>query len=1635
MDSTGSAKNNADGAFYQTISIPANVTVASLSFWYYITTKENTFTEYDKLYVTIRDSYGNFLAYAANLSNVNATTGYVEKTFDMTPYKGQTVKIRFGATTDSSNTTTFRIDDVSIRTDSIDASGPGIFSSQLTTTPKYWPGDSQNAPGPGIDLNWGVAGNTSGYDIYRNGTLIKSDLTGTTFWNIVGLTAGQTYTYYVVAKSPNGLTRKSNEASAIAPFTSGISGAVTLYGSGLSGVSIDLSGPALQTVASGTGGSYSFLSLLNGSYTVTPSKTGYTFNPSSQPATVSGTMVTGKNFKACSTSASLSGIVKDAIVNTVKSGVTVTVDNTYTVVTDSSGAYSFSGLSCETAHTITVNLSGYFNYSNTIDISVSPVLNISLTKPETVYGPNTNSGYSLDPVNTAIGNYIFNRKDIEIPGRGLPIIFQRDYNSQDVQDGPFGFGWNHNYNSGLVINSDSSVTIRWGDGRAVYYTPDSSNGYTPQPGVFNTLIANNDGTYTLKEKDQTRYLFNSAKKLSSITDKNGNVIALTYTGNNLTKITDTVGRPINLTYDANNRITRMTDPVGRTVRFDYDASGNLISSMDMNGNVTRHTYDAAHQMLAATDPRSNIFVTNVYDAQKRVVTSQKDAKQGQTTYTYDEANRKTTIVDQMNYTTVHYYDDLLRLIQETDARGYSSYYTYDAAGNRTEAKNKNGNITRYGYYNGNVTSKTDPHDGVTSITYNADNNPLTRIDALNNQSTFEYDLKGNLKKTIDPSGKFTSITNNAFGQSEIITDANNNTTANAYDSEGNLIGITDALGNKTVYVYDGVGRKVSEKDALGRTTSYTYDNNNNLLTMTNSLGYVTAYTYDGNNNKLTVRDQLGNTTNYAYDVKDLLETVTDPDSKTIVYAYDPLDRKISEKDKNGNITNYAYDEVGNLIKVTDALNNQTSYTYDAGGNKRTETNHLNKTTEYEYDKLNRVVKAIDHLKNTVGTSYDKLGRVESTVDGNNRVTRFDYDKLGRLVKVTDADTKTVEYGYDANGNRVSMKDPNGNVTTYTYDALNRLVEKIEPLGTYYYAYDAVGNRVSAKDAKGKSIYHSYDRLNRLQEMTYPDASTISFTYDANGNRISMTDALGKSIYKYDALNRMIGYIDPFGNPVSYGYDPNGNRTSITYPDGKIVNYTYDTLNRLWTVKDWQNRTTTYTYDTAGRLSGMANANNTTAAYTYDDAGRLVGLTNSKSDATVISGYSYTLDPAGNYSQSVQSEPLAPNILNQSIAYAYDAENRLTSAGGAAVTHDANGNMTAKGSDTFTYDYNDRLVQSNIGGVVAQYVYDGSGNRLSKVEGGRTTRYAIDINGSLSKVLAETDANGNITAYYVYGLGLISKVMPTGTAYYYHYDSRGSTVAITDSSQTLTDAYAYDPFGKVANSTGSTSNPFKYVGRYGLMDEGNGLTYIRARYYMPELGRFITMDPLTGKDGDSQSLNRYIYAMNNPVRLVDVSGFSSKEIVAPSSGNSGCAHRWLYWNLVGCSAYEIERRNIRMDAATEILTAFQNAGNTSIAFLTGNMTGFYINLTKQGLQLLEVTGLNHGVPIDPAEWVGAITGSKYVENAFRAVDFAYSAKNLFTSAAAAQTALKADYAFSNLNLVVPLTNFANKTFKFWGALQP
>jgi len=182
------------------------------------------------------------------------------------------------------------------------------------------------------------------------------------------------------------------------------------------------------------------------------------------------------------------------------------------------------------------------------------------------------------------------------------------------------------------------------------------------------------------------------------------------------------------------------------------------------------------------------------------------------------------------------------------------------------------------------------------------------------------------------------------------------------------------------------------------------------------------------------------------------------------------------------------------------------------------------------------------------------------------------------------------------------------------------------------------------------------------------------------------------------------------------------------------------------------------------------------------------------------------------------------------------------------------------------------------GSTESFSYDGAGNRLRAVRNGVEVRYIYDANGNL---LAEADSSNTITRYYVHGAGLLAAITPAGDLYCYHYDGVGNTVAITDASETVVNSYDYSPFGMILTESEIFAQPFKFVGKLGVMAESNGFYYMRARYYDPVVGRFISEDPLGFDGGD---VNLYVYGSNNPLLVVDPFGLESNNSWATYGAN-------------------------------------------------------------------------------------------------------------------------------------------------------
>ncbi|MCP4360175.1 MAG: RHS repeat-associated core domain-containing protein, partial [Chloroflexi bacterium] len=431
------------------------------------------------------------------------------------------------------------------------------------------------------------------------------------------------------------------------------------------------------------------------------------------------------------------------------------------------------------------------------------------------------------------------------------------------------------------------------------------------------------------------------------------------------------------------------------------------------------------------------------------------------------------------------------------------------------------------------------------------------------------------------------------------------------------------------------------------------------------------------------------------------------------------------------------------------------------------------------------------------------------------------------------------------------------------------------------------------------INYTYDPLYRLTTTTYP-SGTINYAYDAVGNRLAMTDTIGVSTYHYDDLDRLLQVTGPNGK-LNYSYDANSNRTNLTYPNGKVVTSTYDLANRLLTVSDWNGRVTTYSYDAANRQTGILYPNNIQATYTYDNADQMLNILHTSPVSGSIAVFTYTLDAVGNrlsmtdldgatsytyddlyrltqvtypdnetviYAYDpIGNRTVMTSTISGVITYTYDADDRLLTAGSTTFTWDANGNMTDKGNAIFTFDGLDRLTQVVSGTTTVQFTYDGDGVRLRKVVNGTVTTYTQDIVVPLPMVLVETITGQ--TNRYIYGNDLLAQIDPANILAFYHNDGLGSTRVLSNLAGQRTDTYNYNAFGAARSFTGNIGQPFTFAGEQ--TDDELGLIFLRARYFDPQIGRFISSDFFPGFSMDTQSINSYIYTQNNPVNYADPNG--------------------------------------------------------------------------------------------------------------------------------------------------------------------
>ena len=928
-------------------------------------------------------------------------------------------------------------------------------------------------------------------------------------------------------------------------------------------------------------------------------------------------------------------------------------------------------------------------------------------------------------------------------------------------------------------------------------------------------------------------------------------------------------------------IRATTDPEGNVTEYDYYKDGvgkGLVKSKILkDGNTVVNTvsyeYNAQLQVSKETtsfDISKNLYSVKEYEYDKfNNVTVTRDYGTGSTPATtiaeYDLLSRKTAeyapnySADKSHGSLTIYYPDGNKK-SETDAEGNITSYVYDAYGQVIKKTNPDGtmNLTAYdGLQREKATYFLGSENGtkqiLTKTSYEFAGYNFDIYSALDTSAS--HSCKG-LKTT-----KTTYITENKQVISETLTDIKEHTIyektngetkrTSAYYANGQLARQTDALGNITKYEY-GYLNKV--------TKTYTPFNTKS----NGSVNYsVTENQYDKNGNvtlaKQTVQKQDSDTVKYSvtenqYNAQGLLTQVT-----------------LSDGTSNGekNITKYFYNNASIQTKMYTGLNSTNDSDY--------------MTTNYEYDAWGHLVRTTDSTGyNSGATTYDLNGNALTVTDANGNVTTNTYDALNRVLTANTICSDTSKnvsksYVYDNMG-RVRSKTANGVQTSYQYDIFGRVYQELSPKSFKGYFYEGVSQYAKEQlvginhQTMYSSTQYEYDAEMRIAQVKESGNLTATYTYDANGNKVSETLANGVvSTYSYNGCNKVTKLVTKSGNSDISSYEYS------YYLDGSDA---CKVRNENGTIE-----TTSYDYDGLKRLTRESISNGKTAdtySYEYDDYGnRSKMVANGSEEYETV--YDYTVN--GKYTALLQKEiKTVEETSNATISdgLAISPTDLITSTAADAKTeetaysYDANGNQitkTAEGkTETNTYDGLNQLIGFTDGETTASYKYNADGLRTSKTVDGKTINHIWD--GSKQIIVDMDDSDWYSAEVYVRGTNLLAKFSKQSgnvkTDYqYYTQNAHGDVVNLTDSTGAITKSYKYDAFGVEQNIDDADTNAFRYCGEY--FDAETGTIYLRARYYDPSMGRFISRDSYAGKIKEPLSLNLYTYCENNPILYMDSSG--------------------------------------------------------------------------------------------------------------------------------------------------------------------
>ena len=1025
------------------------------------------------------------------------------------------------------------------------------------------------------------------------------------------------------------------------------------------------------------------------------------------------------------------------------------------------------------------------------------------------------------PVSMVTGEELLSLEDVTLPS-ALSFTFKRTYRTSAVEqiDG-LGFGWSHSLSHQLTF-LEGKVFWR-NDENATVALPEPS---TTRPAIYNLL---GSAAIFLGDKPN-EYILSSPGSDFLHFERDGDIARLS-------KISDNYGNCLLVTYDKNKRPQAVINPVGIAFWFNYQ--DDLISSIELrtfveddNGKKQWHTERTLHQYY--------------YDNNQNLISDRNEANEGED-YSYDELH----VIS------------LRRM-----AGGVEFFWDWDGVGKHARCIRHWSNTGYDAQYQ-----------------WNDDEHSVKVVYSDGSESIYQHDKNAKLLSTVDPDGA---------------------KQVKEYDESGNLTLEIDSMGNETRHTYDKAGFRRSTVDADGNVTSFSYLQGKIFKVRKGKASWRFFHNYEGD---LTEKkDPAGNTTYYEYNEQGNLSTIKYPDGSEHKLSWNRLGMLIGEVLPDGSSTRYRHDISGRVIYEQSSV----------GG-----------VTEYQWDKADRLI----YLKRANGTSkhfaYNAYGKVTEVLDEHGNKTSYEYGENSHLVsRVINPDGTSLSYRYDNLKNFVSHIT-NERGETYQIDYFpNGLVSKETTFDgrSLAYTYDLNGKLLSKVETgtNGTELETVFERdsLGRLLVKTLPDGSKIEYQYDKNGNLISVDDGETPLAWRYDIMDRVIESHAGWSSQY-YEYDELGLLSKWQLPDANVLEYQRAKGGVLRAINLNDEVLTQHIFQNG--LEMMRNQGELKSHFNYDDQGRLVN------QSQMLEGREkqrrqYQYDGLGNLVQISDKQ-------RGDTFYDYDPLSRLTAVRGnldEQFTHDATGNLIPNhislqsselfdhapgnqlklhGDSHYEYDEFGRLVKESRGknqSLVTGYEYDCQ-HRLIRVTmpDGSQAHYRYDAFGRrIEKRVMDKTGLETITEFLWQGDNLIAEmtnseqyqsyVYEPGTfrplvllkgegkeaeVYHYHLDQIGTPLDITTTQGETVWSVQYRAYGNVFKKTvAEIESPLRFQGQY--FDAETGLHYNRHRYYNPNAGRFITIDPI----GLAGGLNNYQY-VPNPTGWVDPLGLASVEGDCVCSGSA------------------------------------------------------------------------------------------------------------------------------------------------------